>query len=225
MTNSVPCSNCGKKNSFKPHSCPYCGYASRGAAARALLARILISLALLVGLWLAAWHRWNMPTEVRGGERWGLPKEATNWAEMHSASGSPRCGYTDFHERVWIVHPRFEECSFFSDDGLEEPLAAVKVGGRWGYMDQYGVLMIKPAYLEAQPFFEGLAAVKVESGLWGYVDQSGGFVIQPSYTEAKSFRDGKAVVTSDKGVELLVDKGGQVLCDGSTGDCEVRPYG
>jgi hypothetical protein len=73
-------------------------------------------------------------------------------------------------------------------------LFPVQLGkGKWGYIDNRGALLIPPRYDEAKPFFEGLAAVKM-NGDWGYIDLSGksrtGFV----FSLAGSFSEGVAAV-------------------------------
>ena len=47
---------------------------------------------------------------------------------------------------------------------VPEADAAVKLqGGRWGYLNEKGKLAIEPIYDEAQPFSEGLAAVRQDA--------------------------------------------------------------
>ena len=52
---------------------------------------------------------------------------------------------------------------------------------------------IAPKYEEAQPFYEGLAAVK-QNGKWGYIDETGKTVIPFQYDIACVFSEGYAVV-------------------------------
>lgn len=48
-----------------------------------------------------------------------------------------------------------------------EGLAAVCNGGKWGYMDTSGQVVIPCVYADALPFSEGLAWVQRENGVWG----------------------------------------------------------
>ncbi|MEI6218409.1 MAG: WG repeat-containing protein, partial [bacterium] len=50
----------------------------------------------------------------------------------------------------------FDEASYF-----REGLAAVKMGGKWGYIDRSGKEVIYPYFDAAGEFWEGLAVVKV----------------------------------------------------------------
>ncbi|MBX9687161.1 MAG: WG repeat-containing protein [Candidatus Obscuribacterales bacterium] len=92
---------------------------------------------------------------------------------------------------------------------------ADEAGAKWGFINQHGKLKIKAEYLEAGPFGEGLAPVKLEvkdsSGasdeLFGFIDKEGSIKIQPQFKEARSFSFGLAEVRiPDSGP--LVDKFG-----------------
>ena len=85
---------------------------------------------------------------------------------------------------------------------FHEGLAAVMTGseedeaGRWGYIDKQGRMAIAPAFQEATPFQNGLAAVR-QDDLWGYIDAKGAWAIRPAYAEATGFNaQGTALVGS-----------------------------
>ena len=65
---------------------------------------------------------------------------------------------------------RFEEIKDFTED-----LAAVQIGGKWGYINKDGKLIINPQYKSASWFFKGLAYVQTENEE-GYIDKTGNFV-------------------------------------------------
>jgi hypothetical protein len=48
-------------------------------------------------------------------------------------------------------------------------------GGKWGYIDRSGTVVIEPGFDEAAEFLDGLARVKV-GGKPGYIDRTGNFV-------------------------------------------------
>ena len=83
----------------------------------------------------------------------------------------------------------YEDARPFTDDGW----AAVRKGGKWGFIDTAGQLMIEPKFDDALSFSGHLAAVK-QGGLWGYVSLSGWVVIEPQFLVAKSFLQGYAPV-------------------------------
>lgn len=97
-----------------------------------------------------------------------------------------------------------------------EGLAAVLVGkasdpaGAWGYIDKQGRMAILPAFQEAEPFQNGLAAVQQE-GQWGYIDTRGEWVIKPRFSRATGFNaEGTALVEADER-DVLINRQGQVV--------------
>ncbi len=70
-----------------------------------------------------------------------------------------------------MILATWDDALFFS-----EGLAAVKTGGKWGFIDKSGKLVIPATWGEAEPFYEGLARVET-GGKWGFVDKSGKLVI------------------------------------------------
>ena len=51
-------------------------------------------------------------------------------------------------------------------NSFREGLALVKEGGKWGYIEKTGKMVISPQFSECGQFVEGLAAVKV-GNKWG----------------------------------------------------------
>ena len=77
--------------------------------------------------------------------------------------------------------------------------------GRWGYIDKQGRMAIAPAFQEAAPFQNGLAAVR-QDDLWGYIDAKGAWAIRPAYAEATGFNaQGTALVRIDER-DVLIDR-------------------
>jgi hypothetical protein len=86
-------------------------------------------------------------------------------------------------------------------EGLEPTQIRGKVGrmtGDWGYIDTQGKFVVEPQFSSAQPFSEGLAAVRDASGRYGnkcgYIDHTGKYVITPQFDEAFAFSEGFACV-------------------------------
>ena len=83
-------------------------------------------------------------------------------------------------------------------DGAKEGYAVIqKINfwgcGKYGYVNNYGRLVIPFKYDYAYEFSEGLAAVRLK-GKWGYVDKKGKEVIPFQYDDAYSFSEGLARV-------------------------------
>lgn len=82
-------------------------------------------------------------------------------------------------------------------------------GKLYGYMDASGKTVIKPQFLSAKGFSEGLAAVRLK-GTYGYIDLAGTFVIAPVYDLALPFDEGFAKVFID-GKPFFIDPKGKIL--------------
>ncbi|NEW09107.1 hypothetical protein GK047_24330 [Paenibacillus sp. SYP-B3998] len=75
-----------------------------------------------------------------------------------------------------------------------QTLYPMKIGRKYGFMDQAGKVFIQPQFEGAGNFSEGLAAVQVK-GSWGYIDPKGNTVITPQYDSASEFSNDNAIVS------------------------------
>ena len=71
-----------------------------------------------------------------------------------------------------------------------DPLFPIRKDWKWGYMNREGKVVVEPRYDDAEPFCEGLAAVKVGEK-WGYVDRCGMLAIPAQFAWAGRFSSGK----------------------------------
>ena len=76
--------------------------------------------------------------------------------------------------------------------------AAVKKGGKWGFIDTHGEVKIEFQFDDALSFGQHLAAV-AQGDRWGYIGLSGEMVIEPQFYGAKSFSGGSAPVKGPGG--------------------------
>lgn len=99
------------------------------------------------------------------------------------------------------VHSKhtYEAVQLFNDTTY----AAVKMDGKWGFVDKNGEIILEPQYEDARSFSNGYAAVKVD-GLWGYIKADGQMVIPCTFVDAKDFTaSGTAFVMVEDEWELL----------------------
>lgn len=123
-----------------------------------------------------------------------------------------KVGYIDKAGNL-AIPPRFDDnstsdlsevfiyTSSISDRDFSEGLAAVKLNGRWGYIDHTGQTVITPQFVYAGKFKEGLAPVAIKKArkrAYGYIDAKGNMVIPPQFEMALEFRNGLAQVGSIK---------------------------
>ncbi|EMJ57669.1 hypothetical protein LEP1GSC013_0371 [Leptospira interrogans serovar Valbuzzi str. Duyster] len=83
---------------------------------------------------------------------------------------------------VSTIAVQFEEADSFVDG-----FALIKLGGKYGYIDKSGKLVIKPQFGEAYSFSEDLALVKIQ-GSYEYIDRNGNLVIQTQFEHSVFFR-------------------------------------
>ena len=89
-----------------------------------------------------------------------------------------------------------------------DAIFAVKKGGKWGYIDGYGKVIIPLEYKEVRNFSEGLAAVRKDNK-WGYINLKNEVVIPIEFTNIRvsSFKNGVATYYTDSGAGLINMKG------------------
>ena len=73
------------------------------------------------------------------------------------------------------------------------PLFRIQRGGKWGFMDRIGKIIIKPQFEDVGDFFGGLA--RMEKGQqWGFINEKGLAVIPPQFEAVGDFSEGLAPV-------------------------------
>jgi len=129
------------------------------------------------------------------------------WAQIPDGPKSPPKGYK------LVVAGSFDFAKDFS-----EGLAPVKVGGKWGFIDTTGKMVIEPQFNPKQAqfnsyFSDDLVAVNFNDGTvngfdsnspantkWGFADKSGRIVINPNfdgdYFNPPHFSEGLAVIAA-----------------------------
>ena len=90
----------------------------------------------------------------------------------------PTRGYVDAANRLVISGARFQTLGVF-----REGRAPVSIGGRFGYIDTAGKVVIEPQFAAAGPFHEGCAIVRDDAGRTGYVRLDGTWAIEPLWLQ------------------------------------------
>ncbi len=101
----------------------------------------------------------------------------------------------DGDERAYSIPPQFEDAQEFGENGL----AAVKVNGKYGFIDMTGKFVIEPqfdappSHAEVMIFHEGVAPA-FRDGFWGFINESGAWAVRPEFVRVKNFHEGAAAV-------------------------------
>jgi hypothetical protein len=172
------------------------------------------------GAWVLPPHHCTMGEIVAGcvpigvggesngaGARWGLRALDGRWLlePVHDQVGAlVPCGERDALPAR--VTPAGGRQRFVAADGtllpgeyeaagdFGEGLAPVQRGGKWGFIDARGELVIDHRYLAAKPMQGGLAGVELERGKWGFVDRAGEVVSARLFDEVQPHTGGFAPV-------------------------------
>jgi hypothetical protein len=88
------------------------------------------------------------------------------------------CRYLSSATKQEIIPPRFERAMPFS-----EGVAAVSIGGRFGYVDERGEVVVEPRFDLAGEFSHGLAEVLIGDKT-GVINRKGEIVVQPMFQRA-----------------------------------------
>lgn len=94
------------------------------------------------------------------------------------------CGYTASDSGALGIPRRFEVAEPFG-----EGLAAVRIEGLFGFIDQQGEIVIAPRFEAASSFSDGYAEVRIGNAS-GAIDRSGKLVVPVKFKRLLHFRDG-----------------------------------
>lgn len=101
----------------------------------------------------------------------------------------------------------FSSCSKKEED---YSLIPVKIGDKWGYIDQSGKIVINPQFSTASFFNEDMAVVSINDK-YGYINKKGEYEITPTYKSAAIFSEDIAWVVKEGGAPTAINKKGEEL--------------
>jgi hypothetical protein len=100
-----------------------------------------------------------------------------------------------------LIPPKYDEIQDFKDG-----LAKVRLGDKYGFIDENGIEITSIKYDEIQNFYEGLASVRV-GDKWGFIDESCKEAIPLKYDGVGSFSDGLCFVRINNNEFFIDNKG------------------
>lgn len=94
--------------------------------------------------------------------------------------------------------------------GLNEEYYAVKIDGKYGFVDDQERLRIANRYDSVGLFHNGMAAIKLQ-GKWGFINKAEQLSVQPYYNKVSNFNNGLSIVDEGNKIGLIDKNGAQVL--------------
>lgn len=101
-----------------------------------------------------------------------------------------------------------KDCIFDDVRSFEDGLAAIKLGDKWGFINNLGNIIVKLEYDDARRFHNGYAPVK-KNWKWGFINKKGDIVVPAKYDDVGFFEEGLASVKLN-GKWGFVDSNGNV---------------
>ncbi len=107
-------------------------------------------------------------------------------SELLPRCGGPfqLCGYIDGESEAEIIPQNFQVAQPF-----REGLAAVRIDGRYGYINPRGEIVIAPRFQAASPFSGGYAEVRIDNAS-GAIDRTGKLVVPARFSRLIHFANG-----------------------------------
>jgi serine/threonine protein kinase len=99
--------------------------------------------------------------------------------------------YTDAHEALQAL----KQAGLPSESPVTS-LHPIKIGDKYGYIDQTGRVVIQPQFDNAWNFSKGMAVIKI-GNKYGFIDKKGELVIPPQFDNAWDFSEDMAKVKID----------------------------
>lgn len=121
-------------------------------------------------------------------------------------SDGEKWGFKDNSKNI-ILDAKYDQAYAFS-----EGLAAVKIDGKWGYINHDGKEIIPPIkYEKAGSFSEGLCMV-CQNGKWGFINKKGEEIIPPErFDMVGDFIEGLAIACENDKYGFINKKGEVVI--------------
>ncbi len=101
--------------------------------------------------------------------------------------------YDNKGNEVIIVKDKSAENIYPFSDGL----AKYKANSKYGYIDKTGTTVIKPQFVTAGNFNNGLAVVEYENRKYGIINKKGEYTVKPEFYYIADFSEGLAVAQKE----------------------------
>lgn len=99
-----------------------------------------------------------------------------------------------------------------AQEQLQNDLLRACKGDKCGYINRKGKMIIKPQFVYAADFSEGLASISFDKKKWGFIDTTGKVIIPPQFENVNNFSDGLAAFEVDD-KHGFIDRTGKIVIE------------
>jgi hypothetical protein len=131
-------------------------------------------------------------------------KSQINLSKAYPFSKDDKKGYK--YDGKVIIPAKYDDAEYF-----KKSFAAVRLNGKWGFINKYGEEVVPPKYDSVYSFQNGFAKVKLNRQ-WGFINEQGQEIIPIKYESAYGFQeDGLARVEINNKMGFINKKGEVVI--------------
>ena len=148
-----------------------------------------------------------------GTDCWGrLPFESQSNCHIHKPMPFDSRLERKFFKSILMALVYLFSLGDFVGVGWAQNLYPITRDGLDGFVESSGKVVIKPRFLVARSFHEGLAAVEDASTYeCGFINPSGEMEILPQFVNAESFSEGLAAVSLDGSIYGFINHKGEIV--------------
>ncbi|WP_300382839.1 WG repeat-containing protein [Clostridium sp.] len=99
---------------------------------------------------------------------------------------------------------------FSENDKIYPALKNAKEGKVYGYINESGVFVIEPVYLNAYDFNSNGLAIVQEGEKFGLINNKGEYVLKPTYDSLSEFKENRSIFVREDYMGVIDDKGNTI---------------
>jgi hypothetical protein len=92
----------------------------------------------------------------------------------------------------------------------DDEYLAIKKSGKWGFINEEGILRIANRYDSVRSFNDNKSAIKIRNA-WGFINRQEDIVVQPYYSEVSNFKHNTAFVRFNSKYGLIDERGDFII--------------
>ncbi len=132
--------------------------------------------------------------------------ELEGYKGIYLARKDNKCGFINSQGNL-IIPFEYEDCYHFLDNSL----APVQYGDKWGLIDKKNTYVVKPIYDDMFTYQGEILRIRI-NGKTGFLDKTGKILIEPKYDDADAYYKNNVLRVILDNKMAILDKEGKELC-------------